>query len=40
MFHGDLMAAMEVMGYEGVFKAKGGEVREGSAILIRKSKFR
>ncbi|XP_053385923.1 2',5'-phosphodiesterase 12-like isoform X1 [Mercenaria mercenaria] len=40
VYQGDLLTAMEIMGFEGVFKEKGGEVREGSAVFFRKSKFR
>lgn len=40
VFCSDLLTAMEATGFDGLFKEKGGEVREGSAIFFRRDRFR
>ncbi|KAL4217215.1 Endonuclease/Exonuclease/phosphatase [Mactra antiquata] len=40
VFRHDLSTIFEVLGYHGVMMEKTGEVREGSAIFFRKSRFR
>lgn len=40
VFAGDLSTALDLLGFDGAFKEKDGEVREGSAIFYRRSKFK
>ena len=40
VYLGELQYVFEQQGFDGSFKAKGGQVVEGSAIFYRKSKFR
>ena len=40
MYINDLLPTLDVLGYDGALRVKGGEMPEGEAIFFRKSKFR
>lgn len=40
VFNADLSTALDLLGFDGFYKEKDGEVREGSAIFYRRSKFK